>query len=55
MELKFDDAKLFSYTDSEIFKYINCLPSLPDYGAIVPLSRKYLAKGYGIWDDVEDA
>ncbi|KAG6307327.1 hypothetical protein E4U44_007744 [Claviceps purpurea] len=55
MELKFDDAKLFSYTDSEIYEYINCLPSLPDYGVIVPLSHKYLAKAYAKWDEVEDA
>ncbi|KAG6276397.1 hypothetical protein E4U48_001633 [Claviceps purpurea] len=55
MELKFDDAKLFSYTDSEIFEYISSLPSLPDYGAIVPLSHKYLAKAYATWDEVEDA
>ncbi|KAG6252287.1 hypothetical protein E4U24_000584 [Claviceps purpurea] len=55
MELKFDDAKLFSYTDSEIFEYISSLPLLPDYGAIVPLSHKYLANVYATWDEVEDA
>ncbi|KAG6090122.1 hypothetical protein E4U15_000112 [Claviceps sp. LM218 group G6] len=41
MELQFDDAKLFSYTDSEI--------------RIHRLSPLYLAKAYASWDEVEDA
>ncbi|KAG5946030.1 hypothetical protein E4U59_004694 [Claviceps monticola] len=55
MELKFDDTNLFSYTNSEIFEYISSLPSLPDYGAIVPLSHKHLDEAHASWDEVEDA
>ncbi|KAG6126947.1 hypothetical protein E4U47_007448, partial [Claviceps purpurea] len=55
MESKFDDAKLLSYTDSELYDHINSHPSLPDFSNVVSLSPKYLAKGYENGDMVEDA
>ncbi|KAG6125012.1 hypothetical protein E4U12_007712 [Claviceps purpurea] len=55
MESKFDDAKLLSYTDSELYDHINSHSSLPDFSNVVSLSPKYLAKGYENGDMVEDA
>ncbi|KAG6203587.1 hypothetical protein E4U35_004165, partial [Claviceps purpurea] len=55
MESKFDDAKLLSYTESELYAHINSHSSLPDFSNVVSLSPKYLAKGYENRDMVEDA
>ncbi|KAG6309835.1 hypothetical protein E4U22_003648, partial [Claviceps purpurea] len=55
MDSNFDDAKLSSYTDAELFDHISSLPSLPEFSNVVSLSPKYLAKGYAKWDMVEDS
>lgn len=54
MDSKFNDTRLFSYTDAEIVDYITSLPGLPKFSNIIPLSSKYLAKGYPE-DELEDA
>lgn len=54
MESQFDDTKLLSYTDLDLINHITSLPSLPNFSNIVPLSPKYLAKGYAK-DELEDA
>lgn len=54
MESIFDDTKLLSYTDTDLVDYITSFPSLPKFSNIVPLSSKYLAKGYRE-EDHEDA
>ncbi|KAG6018013.1 hypothetical protein E4U54_007809 [Claviceps lovelessii] len=46
MESIFDDTQLLSYTDSDLLNQITSLPRLPKYYNIIPLSLKYLAKGY---------
>ncbi|KAG6313343.1 hypothetical protein E4U22_001030, partial [Claviceps purpurea] len=46
MESKFDDAKLLSYTDSDLVKHLRVLPWPISIVRAVPLSDKYFAKGY---------
>lgn len=54
MESEFDNTKLFDYTDEELIEHITSLPRLSDYSNIVPLSSRYLAKGY-YKETLEDA
>ncbi|KAI5860894.1 ankyrin repeat protein [Durotheca rogersii] len=54
MNSDFDDTRLFNYTEAELISHITSLPSLPDFSNIIPLSSKYLAKGYAK-DELEDA
>ncbi|KAI2602397.1 ankyrin repeat protein [Hypoxylon sp. NC1633] len=54
MDSKFDDTRLFSYTDAEIVNYITSLPGLPKFQNIIPLSLNYLAKGH-LQNELEDA
>ncbi|KAG6236557.1 hypothetical protein E4U25_003610 [Claviceps purpurea] len=55
MESTFDDAKLLSYTDSDLVKHLRVLPWPTSIVRAVPLSDKYFAKGYAKWYEVEDA
>ncbi|KAG6218358.1 hypothetical protein E4U34_004187 [Claviceps purpurea] len=55
MESTFDDAKLLSYTDSDLVKHLRVLPWPTSIVRVVPLSDKYFAKGYAKWYEVEDA
>ncbi|KAF5967352.1 protein kinase-like domain-containing protein [Fusarium bulbicola] len=54
MESNFDDTRLFDYTDAELIKHITSLPHLHKFSNIVPLSSRYLAKGYAE-NELEDA
>ena len=54
MDSTFDDTRVQSYTDIEIIDSITSLPSLPGFSNIIPLSSRYLAKGYAE-DELEDA
>jgi hypothetical protein len=54
MDSDFDSLKLVGYTDTELIQYIESLPSLPKYSNVIPLSAKYLAKGYAGYE-FEDA
>lgn len=54
MDSTFDDARLSAYTDAELVSYITSFPSLPNFSNVIPLSCKYLAKGYA-GDELEDA
>lgn len=54
MDSKLNDTKFFSYLDEEIINSITSLPSLPTFSNIIPLSSRYLSKGYPE-DEVEDA
>lgn len=45
---------LFDYTDAELIEHITSLPHLHNFSNVIPLSFKYLAKGY-TENELEDA
>ncbi|KAG5920700.1 hypothetical protein E4U61_007570 [Claviceps capensis] len=55
METTFDEAKLLSYMNSDLVKYLRILPWPTCFLKAVPLFNKYFAKGDAKCYEVEDA
>lgn len=55
MESTFDEAKLLSYMNSDLVKYLKVIPWPTCVLKAVPLFNKYFAKGDAKCYEVEDA